>query len=275
MTVTTVAYKRGVTGNSARLLARSVGIGSADYRSSRRTRGTRNVINWGVSDYENWGFSQRHVNISQPVQAAEICANKIRTLETLADQQVPHIQFLVGDNLPANQLAANAWLESDGKIVVRNVLNGHSGVGIQIIRRGEAIPYAPLYTRYFKKNAEYRLHVAFGSVILIQQKRRQNGHTSDDSNDLLIRTHGRGWNFCVNDLDYDSMDYRGAIQTLALRGAEAVGLNHGAVEILVKHEGGAYKDAVICEINSAPSLSGDSSLAAYTAAFAAWIRGQR
>ena len=145
-------------------------------------------------------------------------------------------------------------------------MTGHSGAGIQIVRMGDAIPDAPLYTRYYKKQAEYRVHVCYGNAILIQQKRKRNGGVVDS----LIRTHGNGWVFTVNDLSCDVRGYRQELINLALDGARAVGANHCAVDILVKHERGTtegQQGMVVCEINSGPAVEASSTLNAYTEAF--------
>jgi len=166
------------------------------------------------------------------------------------------------DGNPNDDEALNRWMREDGKIVVRHTVTGHSGAGLEIVRRGQPIPVAPLYTRYFRKHAEYRVHVCYGNVILIQQKRKENGADVD----TLVRTRANGWVFTVQDLSCDTRNYRAELGVLALDAARAVGANHCAVDILVNHDS---MNKVVVEINSAPALEAESSLNAYVEAFRA------
>ena len=129
--------------NSARnlqnaLIANGVENNRAYNASSRRCRGDRYVINLGVSTSLH-GFRQRTLHLSNPLEAVRNCSNKIRTFEHLALHHVPTLEFSVG-----NPAVALGWLEHDGKIVVRHTVTGHSGGGIQIVRRNEPLPALPL-----------------------------------------------------------------------------------------------------------------------------------
>lgn len=249
------------------LQGRDINASRATSDSVRRTRGDRVIINLGVSTAPT-RFEQRSITYSNIPHAVVNCADKIRTLAALMNAIVPSLSYVHFQDREQSLLYLDDWLREDGKIVVRHTVTGHSGQGIQIVRRGEAIPDAPLYTRYFRKDAEYRVHVAFGNVILIQQKRRENGREQQD-NEHLIRTHANGWVFTVNDLACDSRNYRTSLCDLALRGATAVGANHCAVDVLVRHSN-PY-DLRIVEINSAAAIRANSTLEAYTEAFSRWI----
>lgn len=258
--------------NSARNLQSSLdhaGIEATRARpnSHLRCRGTRYVVNLGCSAPVT--FQQGRLLISNSCEAVAACQDKMETLEKLDDANVPTLEWVGNSVRPLHDAALpRTWLRLDEKIVVRHTTTGHSGHGIAIVRRGSAIPDAPLYTRYFRKHAEYRVHVAFGNVILIQQKRRRNGIEHNDEQSL-IRTHANGWVFATNNLSCDERGYTERLRVLAIAAANAVGAQHCAVDILVNHES---NQIVVCEINSAPALEADSTLAAYTAAFSAEIR---
>jgi hypothetical protein len=262
--IATVLRQQGHSNGSGAVLARALGIGHGGPDSTRRTRQDRFVINWGVTRYpEHW--RQAAITFSNPCLAVSACVNKKDTIKTLQDEE-DVVPCVFGTDC---KLQAKRFIEDDGKVVVRTVLNGHSGAGIIICRDPNNIPDAPLYTRYFRKDAEYRVHVAYGNVILIQQKRRGEDHdnlVNDDRDRALIRTNDNGWVFCISDLDCDTRNYRGLISDLAIRAAAAVGINHGAVDILVKHRRAA-SDAVVCEINTAPALRNPSTLNAYVQVF--------
>lgn len=261
-----VTVLRNRASRSGRALADSLGVSPAYVNSQRRCRGTRYVINWGVSTAPE-GLVQDTLIYSNFPAAVARCVDKFNTLLALVNFNIPCIDY------STESFDATRWLEEDGKIVVRHITTGHSGEGIQIVRKGQEIPIAPLYTRYFTKQAEYRVHVFYGRVILIQQKRRMRSDRRAEGMDEshLIRTHGNGWAFTLDSLDCHQRGYTAQLEQLSLSAANAVGIEHGAVDVLVNHD----KDnlAVVCEINSAPSLEGESTLNAYTEAFLAKIGG--
>lgn len=279
----TVTVLRNAGSQSARRLATALAVGLATSGSRRATQGDRFVINWGVRAAQP-GFRQRELTFSNTPQAVANCSDKIATFWRLHQAGVPHVEFAdnvtQGGNAQPNLVAnrVQPWLAEDGKIVVRATTIGHSGAGISIIRTGERIPNAPLYTRYFRKQAEYRVHVFYGNAILIQQKRRMNEERreAEGAGVLadLVRTHANGWVFAVNDLSCDRLGYRAGLVELAVNAARAVGANHCAVDILVKHpERRRMRDGdmVVCEVNSGPALEANSTLEAYTNAFRAKI----
>lgn len=232
----------------------------------RQCRDERRVINLGVNTHPHL-FRQRTLVLSNTTATVEACRDKRQTLLELNRANVPCLEW-VDAQTPLDTV--REWLEEDGKIVLRHTVTGHSGAGIQIIRRNEHIPPALMYTRYFRKQAEYRVHVAFGNVILIQQKRKRNGFAElEGDNRELVRTHGNGWVFTTAGLACDERGYAADLRRLALDAANAVGAGHCAVDILVKHND--MNDMVVCEINSCPAIEADSTLAAYTQAFKEWL----
>lgn len=261
-----VTVLRNPRSQGARRLANALGCGLATADSRRSTRQDRYVINWGCNEEPEW--VQRALTISNSFDAVDSCRDKITTFELLSEFEVPVLEWCS----PENSVSCQRWLEEDGKIVVRHTTTGHSGAGIEIFRQdqlaqGQAIPAAPLYTRYFRKQAEYRVHVCYGNVILVQQKRKMNSDRRPEggNNQNLVRTYGNGWVFTVNNLDCDTRNYRAAISELAINACAAVGANHAAVDILVKHN--RANTAVVCELNSAPGIEAGSTLEAYTNAF--------
>lgn len=249
---------------SARALSRQLRVSRANPLSRRTCRGDRFVINWGCSQ-EPVNFRQRSLVTSNSFLSVARCVNKIATLDALGAANVPCLRYTRRHDV------AEHWRDAGGKVVVRHVLNGHSGQGIEIVRRGNPVPEAPLYTEYFVKRAEYRVHVFYGRVILIQQKRRRNGAPEQEGQSDLIRTHDNGWVFTIHDLSCDTRNYRDRLSDLAIAAALAVGTNHCAVDILVNHDRletlGAEPWAVVCEINSAPGLTAEASLTAWSQAF--------
>lgn len=258
-----VLRQQGHSNGSGAALARALGIRSSGPETQRRARFDRYVINYGVSAPINW--TQRRLTMSNSNTAIANAVDKRETLQLLGNANIPTLAF-------TNETTrAKGWLDEDGKIVIRNTVTGHSGAGIVIHREGN-IPRAPLYTRYFKKDVEYRVHIAFGNCILLQQKRRANDSDRTDRDNGLIRTNANGWVFSINGLDCDTRNYRASLVTLATSAIQALGLAHGAVDILVKHKRIGAPSMVVCEVNSAPALRNPSTLAAYVSAFQGELR---
>lgn len=253
-----------------RALGHRVGLDTVGCK--RSTRGSRYIINWGVSRWHMADFRARHTTLSNEMMGVDNCRDKILTLRRLTDENVPCIQSAVHADAGWD-VAVQEWLREDKKIVVRHTTTGHSGAGIEIIREGGNIPAAPLYTRYFRKDAEYRVHVAFGEVIHIQQKRRRNGWEGEQE-DALVRTHANGYVFTTQNLDCDAKAYRPALVDLALKAAAACGVNHAAVDILVRHRRQG-PNMVVCELNSAPACDADSTREAYVRLFSGRIQALR
>ena len=131
-------------------------------------------------------------------------------------------------------------------VVARTLTRASEGRGAVFASDVESLPNAPLYTKYVKKAAEYRVNVAFGKVINIRQKRRRKDFEGEVSN--LCRTHDNGWVYCSEGVDKNNE----ILCNLSLSSVACLGLDFGAVDLLINRNG----EAVICEINTAPGLEG-------------------
>jgi len=266
-----VLRQRGHRSGGGVALARALGIWDAHPDSPRRTRHVRFVINWGVSSNPT-AWRERGIIYTNTSQAVEKSANKLLALNTLHASAAPTLEFTT------NPQVATEWVEADHKCIARRIVNGHSGQGISVVRVNEDgtvnMPQVPLYTRYWKKQKEFRVHVAFGRVILIQEKRQSadDRFSNLDRDNRLIRTYANGNIFCINDLHCDALNYRARIEELSLLASQAIGLAHGAVDIMVKIRKAnrgtteVFEDAVVCETNSAPALESPTAIEAYAAA---------
>jgi glutathione synthase/RimK-type ligase-like ATP-grasp enzyme len=184
--------------------------------------------------------------INKP-QAVSIAANKLLSLQAMQRAGVSIPPFTTSRDI------AKAWLDDSYRVVARKILNGHSGQGIQVLFEGDEIPIAPLYTRYTKKEKEYRVHVFNGRVIDVTQKRRRNG--GDDGEygaDRYVRNHANGWVYCR-----DNISPPACVTNEAIKAVQAMGLDFGAVDV-----GWRPDKAVVFEVNSAPGAEG-STLQAY------------
>lgn len=197
------------------------------------------VINWGSSTSPNWKLAQEDVN--KP-QAVAVAANKLLTLQKLHEANVPTPEFTT------SREEALSWIETDSTVVIRNTLTGHSGQGIQIATDANSITPAPLYTKYKKKRAEFRVHVFNGEVIDTVQKKKRSAENRPDNFTTYIRSHANGWVFCREGItDCNRRN------TIAVAAVSALGLQFGAVDIIYNE----YEDQYyVLEVNTAPGLEG-------------------
>jgi glutathione synthase/RimK-type ligase-like ATP-grasp enzyme len=188
----------------------------------------------------NWGSSKAHFTstrmLNQP-NAVACAANKLTTFTKMKQAGVSVVEFTTSRTIAEN------WLMGGHKVVCRHLLSSHSGRGIEVTREGEHLPHAPLYTKYTKKNKEYRVHLFKGEVIDLIEKRKRAGVM--DANPL-IRNLDNGWVFCRDNV-YASPE----VSVQARKAIVALGLDFGAVDI-IERNGKVW----VLEVNCAPGLVG-------------------
>lgn len=236
-------YKNGSEG--AKALADALGVRQIKRENSRYVgRKDKLVINWGSST------STEEVNKSSvlnPPEAVALAADKLKWFNHIyewndehQDKQVDIPEFTDDRHEVANILGF--------PIVCRTVLNGHSGEGIVIANNPNELVPAPLYTAYYKKKSEWRIHVMFDGVVDIQRKVR-NPEVPDDQINWQVRNHGNGFIFTRGTAE----DCPEVVKTMAVRAVEATGLHFGAVDVIYNER---YGHAIVLEINTAPGLTG-------------------
>lgn len=229
--------------NGANALTRSLSIKKLHVsRSAWRPRVGDKVINWGCSTLPN--FAPATV-INQP-EAVAINVNK---LSFFTRQQEAQANLHIGSRVPeytTDRAVAATWFDrEDAKVVCRTLLTSHSGNGIIIAESENELVRAPLYTRYVKKQAEYRVHIVGGNIIDVQRKIRDPEREPTDWN---VRSHANGFIFVRNDVELPA-----DAETQALRAFRASGLDFGAIDVVFNARSGL---ATVLEINTAPGLTG-------------------
>ena len=173
--------------------------------------------------------------------------NKIASLQALNEAGVPTI------NWSQDADDVHEWR----RIVVRHLVQSTGSRGIEIIntKGGEyEVPDAPLYTEYYRKTHEFRVHIFNGQCIDYTQKKRLSAEKLEARGIepvKYIRSHANGWIFSRNNIFFDE-----AIVDLAKKATKAVDLNFCGVDILANVRDGELVDAVVCEVNSAPGMTG-------------------
>jgi len=92
------------------------------------------------------------------------------------------------------------WLEKGNIVVARMRLDAHSGEGIVLIDSPEKIIQAPLYTKYIKKESEFRVHInkLNDNIIVQQKKKRLDAPVHDET--YKIRNLQNGWVYTREDV---------------------------------------------------------------------------
>lgn len=200
---------------------------------------SRLYINWGKSTLiNNTKFpNTRNNNVNSAI-------NKLTTFNKLNLFEVPHHKWTTSTE------EAQKWIDKGIIVIGRKTLTGSKGKGI-IIFENETITsnkICPLYTRYIKKEKEFRVYVYKEEVIDILQKKRKHGQ--ETSANTMIRTHGNGWVFCRESIDIPS-----DLKQVAINATIACGLDFAGVDIIYnKH----YDQCYVLELNSAPGIQGTS-----------------
>lgn len=199
------------------------------------------MINWGGSTNV---ITSPVAQVINKFEAVAVAGNKLRTFQALEGKDGIRIPQFTTD-----RSVATGWLRNGISVVCRLKLSGHSGDGIVLVDDKTAdLPQAPLYVQYIKKQQEYRVHVAFGEVIDVQEKRKRKDLPEDFTTNFQVRNHHTGWVYCREDLSPPD-----ELSRMGLQIADALGLDFGAVDIIYN----AKRNECYClEVNCAPGLEG-------------------
>lgn len=241
-------YKNG--SRSAKALADALGCKQLRQEGSRwKARQGDVVINWGSSNVNHPVFQSNAIILNRPEAIAK-AANKLVAFTYLIQAGV--------DVPDCTQSRDNAtrWIKDGCIVVCRTILNGHSGAGIVIATKEDELVDAPLYTKYIKKEQEYRLHVLREGTFFSQRKARKR-EVPDDQVNWQVRNHQNGFIYANKDIEIHNK-----WNELATNAVKALGLDFGAVDLIVNKAG----VAMVLEVNTACGLEG-ATLEAYTKVF--------
>lgn len=189
---------------------------------------------------------------NQP-QAVAIATNKTAAFAKMKEHGVPVPAFWTNKQ----------EVERRDTVLARTTVRGSGGEGIIVVRVGDDLPDAPLYTGYIRKDAEYRFHVVCGKVIATQQKRRDS-EAEQTADQKLIRNYDNGWVFAVNNVVFRDDNQKKECEDASIGAIAALGLDFGAVDLVVARKTGA---PYVLEVNTAPGIESPTILEAYRAAF--------
>lgn len=243
------AYKNGSA--SAKALCAALNIKKARHEGRRLVSDV--VVNWGSSGFTRDVYCDVLLNHPDAVAKA---VNKLESFKAWEGSEVA-VPFTTSIDEAAE------WLNEGSDVVVRHKLSGHSGEGIEIVDKGEGpggLTAAPLYTKYIKKDQEYRIHV-FAGEIIFQQRKARSRVVPDEQVNWKIRNHGNGFVFANRDVRAPEN-----VLDVCRRAVAALGLDFGACDVLTTKQGEAY----VLEVNTSPGLEG-STLDAYVGALKKYL----
>lgn len=231
---------------SAKALCSAIGIRRVYPDRNYRPKNGDVVINWGSSTKPEWWqrfVDRENTTIINHPDAVKRATNKITAFKVMSEAGVRVPEFT------ENMQEAFDWVNGDGPICCRTVINGHGANGLKIITdidNIDQLPVAKLYTRYIKKRHEYRVHVFSGNIIDVTQKKLR--HDMDEVPDYRIRNYSGGWVYAR-----DGVEPPADVLSQAQQAVTSLGLDFGAVDIGWNEH---YQQAVVYEVNSAPGLVG-------------------
>lgn len=239
--------KRGSAGGSA--LARLMNVKRL---AKKRLQGfvaspDKVVINWGNSDIPKEVVG---CNIVNSPGAVGMAVNKLTSFAKM--QGTVRIPEYTTD-----KSIALAWMVEMGTaVVVRHVLTGSGGDGIEIVNTPQQLlesEDAPMYVQYVPKKSEYRLHVFGNEVFDIQQKLRRRDVPDEDVN-WKVRNHANGFIYGreFGDMDIDKWEL---LKNQAVHAVKALKLDFGGVDVIWNEK---QHKAYVLEVNTAPGMEGST-----------------
>lgn len=200
------------------------------------------AINWGCGDVRTVRLDSIN-RLINPCNQVTVAGNKLLTFQKLKDVDGIRIPTFTTD-----RSVAESWLRDGIDVVCRTQLRGHSGAGIVLSNKDNPLVDAPLYVQYVKKQKEFRVHVAFGEVIDVQEKRKRSDLPEDFTANFQVRNHQTGWVYCRENIEEPT-----ELRTMAGEVVRQLALDFGAVDLIFNTK----QNACYClEVNTAPGLEG-------------------
>lgn len=237
--------------------------------SSLRDSDSTTIVNWGNSTTSLSHLPSVKV-INKPASVRK-ASHKGEFFQALSEYNQANPEDTVSiPEWTIRKSVASEWYREGNDVVCRAVLQGHSGEGLSIASYKEdvsatnAIPPSLLYTKYVKKRDEYRVHVMNDVAFFVQKKVAPYSRNARPN--YQIRNHSNGFVFAVNDLSPDE-----SVLSESIKAVKALGLDFGAVDVIWNER---RKKATVIEVNTACSVSGESTLQRYSNALNALLSGE-
>ena len=290
--------------SSARRLATA--LGSRRWRDDLPERYTRRrpyfrgnssplVVNWGSTVHPHW-LEDPRFRLKPLILNAGDCVKEAIDKRAFF-QKASKIDGVPLLRWTTERERATKWFCKGHKVICRTSLNGSSGKGIVLVspevggsepprdggtaENGSTLLEAPLYTRYYPKTHEFRVHVFNGRVIDLTQKRFKGGADarSQAGDRTVVRSHDNGWVHTHDNIDLIPSDAE-EMGASCVKLVSGFGLVFGAVDVLAllfppDSDGlRRLKNFCICEVNTGPGLENTKTIEAYSQAILAVKNGE-
>lgn len=264
-----VIFPYNINSESAKALQQEIitrGIRCIRVKKDSRTFRVRKsdlLLNLGEHEVPDWAYSVELANygLLNELRSVAIARNKLLTFQALQAANVSIPEFTVSHD------TAFDWLTEGIPFLGRRSVTASKGIGIQDYfpeecednsRRTFDLNPCPLYVKYIKKAAEYRVHVFRGEIIKIQQKLKRRDF-DESQRDTRIRNLSNGYIYGTPNKEIPPDVFGQGLAAVA-----ALGLDFGAVDVIWnRHHNRAY----VLEINTAPGLEGSTVTAYVNAIF--------
>lgn len=244
-----VFYPYKMKSNSAKVIAKSFGVKCVTPNGKFMNNYCRPIINWGNSIVPTWMMKWKDQIILNPPKAVAIAVNKLETFKKFKEMGIKHPEWT------SNSEEALKWWMEGFITLARWKLSAKGGEGIEIFSLNKVFKSgAPLYTKYFKKKEEYRVHVVDGKVIDFVIKKNRKGAQPN----YQIRNTSNGWIFCRKGVILPKY-----VAEEAIKAVKALGLDFGAVDVGYNV---SKNEPCVFEVNCAPGIEGQT-IESYTKAF--------
>jgi len=233
---------------TGRTVGRSLGIsyGTLAFFTRKRRPISRIAIRWGGVEGERYE-DRRTLNKAAAIRTA---SSKVHSLRLFSEADVPIPRFTTSSR------EASEW----ETVVFGRTSQGFGGRGITVYQPASQLGQHDLFTEFIPNEREYRLHVCGGVVISVQRKYLERPHLDNHG---YIKNHQHGYVF-----ETPKKELNKSRQEAAIAAVKALGLDFGAVDLIVDRDGKEY----VLEVNTAPALS-PLRLQQYTEALKKVLRG--
>lgn len=171
-----------------------------------------------------------------PPRAISNASNKLRAFRLFREAEVS-IPLFTDSRYEAVDL------QRQGHTIFGRTVSGSKGRGIVIYSPDQEIGHHELYTAYIPNIREYRLHVVGDAVIRTQRKYPEKAGAQADA---PIKNVEHGFVFKAPQKKLNPQR-----EELAVQAVKALGLDFGAVDMVIDNTNTAY----VLEINTAPACS--------------------
>lgn len=194
------------------------------------------IINWGGGGFFVEGMKDARV-INKP-EAVCNAVNKLLAFTLLKKENVSIPEYT------SDRAVAKLWQQSGSTVVARARLEGKDGAGITLVKPGDEMPHAKMYTKFIPNTLEFRVNIAFDKTMGVQQKVPIPGKVHNHD----IRTTGGGYGLKL--LEESQIPF--GLRPLAKQAIKTLGLDFGGVDMLLSTTTGK---AYVLEVNTAPELT--------------------